>query len=84
MLLWAAMFVLCESSEMISTIMFITLDELCMSAVHRRVGPLNLGWYGVSDGKINCKSKMSSTGITMTAICLQVCMAKLIVSTKSV
>ena len=38
------------------SIYFILLDELIIGSVQRRIGPLNLGWYGILSSIINgCK-----------------------------
>ena len=37
----------------ISLIYFILLDELIIGSVQRRIGPLNLGWYGILSSIIN-------------------------------
>ena len=52
---WATqvVFDIVKPHSMLSTIMFIALDELLMSSVHRRVGPLNLGWYGLLAAVVN-------------------------------
>ena len=35
------------------SIYFILLDELIIGSVQRRIGPLNLGWYGILSSIIN-------------------------------
>ena len=35
------------------SIYFILLDELIIGSVQRRIGPLNLGWYGMISSIIN-------------------------------
>ena len=37
----------------IASIFFIFLDELIMGCSQRRIGPLNLGWYGILTSLIN-------------------------------
>jgi NADH:ubiquinone oxidoreductase subunit H len=37
----------------VATIFFIFLDELIMGCAQRRMGPLNLGWYGILTSLIN-------------------------------
>ena len=37
----------------IGSIYFILLDELIMGCAQRRIGPLNLGWYGFLSSLIN-------------------------------
>ena len=36
-----------------STLFFILIDELVMASTHRRIGPLNLGYYGLLSTLIN-------------------------------
>ena len=40
--LWIGMLIL----VIIGSIYFILLDELIMGCAQRRIGPLNIGWYG--------------------------------------
>ena len=35
------------------SIYFILLDELIIGSVQRRIGPLNLGWYGILSSIMN-------------------------------
>ena len=37
----------------IGSIYFILLDELIMGSAQRRIGPFNVGWYGIPSSIIN-------------------------------
>ena len=59
------------------SIYFILLDELIIGSVQRRIGPLNLGWYGILSSIMN-GCDIIKTKVIEKIICLILSKAKII------